>query len=237
MSGRTRTLACVGTLLAGIASFQIGCASTGSSGDAAVVTKAQQTAMTPDAVLADLKAGNARFVSGNSRNIDHLGQAEASASGQFPKAIVLGCLDSRVPPEVVFDQGIGDIFVGRVAGNFENTDMLGSMEFGTAVAGAKLIVVLGHDSCGAVKGAIDQAKLGNLTATLDNIVVNTSGVSGERSSKNAALVDKVIADNVRQTVSDIQSRSQVLRDLVAKGDLKVVGGVYHLDSGEITWLN
>jgi carbonic anhydrase len=148
-------------------------------------------------------------------------------------------LDSRVPTEIVFDQGIGDIFVGRVAGNFVNTDMLGSFEFGTAVAGAKVIVVLGHSSCGAIMGAIDQAELGNLTSTLANIepAVRAAGRMGDRSSGNTALVERVTIENVQKAMDDITARSPVLAGLVADGKLLVVGGVYDLATGEITWLD
>ncbi len=229
---------CAATLLGGLLAFQAGCASTQcSTRSGAVVTKGQQAAMTPDQALADLKAGNERFVAGESKGYDFLAQAQATASGQYPKAIILSCLDSRVLPEALFDQGIGDIFVGRVAGNFENQDMLGSMEFGTKLAGSKLIVVLGHESCGAVKGAIDQAKLGNLTATLENIIVDTTGIRGERSSQNKALVASVIEANVHQTVEDIYSRSPVMAEMVRNGELKIVGAVYDLDTGKVNWLD
>lgn len=201
-----------------------------------VTTKSAQQAMTPDTVLADLKAGNKRFVAGQSTQQDWLAQAATTArEGQFPKAIVLGCLDSRVPPEVVFDQAIGDIFVGRVAGNFENVDLLGSMEFGTKVAGSKLIVVLGHTACGAVQGAIAGAELGNLTATLDNIEPAIAATAGDKS--DAGYENRVIIENVRQTVRDIQSRSPVLTELVESGQLKVVGAWYDLATGKVHWLD
>lgn len=235
------------------ASMLVGCASSvkigGSSDERArsansatsdVLTTAEQQAMTPSAILADLKAGNQRFVSGNSTNYDYLAQASATAGGQAPKAIVLSCLDSRVIPEVAMDQGIGDIFVGRVAGNFENVDMLGSMEFGTAVAGSKVIVVLGHTQCGAVKGTIDRAELGNLTATLANIEPAINAVphsAAQRRSSNTAFVDQVIEANVRRTVTDIQSRSPVLAERVRNGDLLIVGAVYDLATGRVTWLD
>ena len=229
--------------LAPLASL-VGCETVGSGAErgeaASVMTAERQLELTPNEVLADLKRGNDRFVSGAAVRRDLLDQAEETAAGQYPKAIVLGCLDSRVPPEVVFDQGIGDLFVGRVAGNFENVDMLGSFEFGTKVAGAKLIVVLGHTSCGAVKGAIDQARLGNLTATLENIepaVREAMRGGDERSSSNEALVNAVIEANVRQTVSDILDRSEVIADLVESGDLRVVGAVYDLESGRVDWLD
>ena len=201
-----------------------------------VTTKVAQDAMTPDAVFADLKAGNERFVAGKTTGQDWLAQAAPTAAeGQYPKAIVLSCLDSRVVPEIVFDQGIGDIFVGRGAGNFENTDMLGSMEFGTAVAGSKLIVVLGHTSCGAVKGTMDNAELGNLTATLANIQPATSVAPGAPASDTPAL-NRVIEENVRITMRDIMTRSPVLADRVANGQLKIVGGVYDLATGRVDWI-
>ncbi len=233
-----RTIALITPVLIGLGLSQTGCETTQSRALlGAVATQEQQAALSPSQVLADLKAGNRRFVTGQTQGYDLLAQARATASGQYPKAIILGCLDSRVPPEMVFDQGIGDIFVGRVAGNFENQDMLGSMEFGAKLAGSKLIVVLGHESCGAVKGAIDQAKLGNLTATLENIVVDTTGIPGERSSKNKALLASVIESNVRRTVSDIHARSPVLAEMVRAGDLEIVGAIYDLDSGQVHWLD
>jgi carbonic anhydrase len=233
-----RTTKIAAALFAGFTTLQIGCAASQSgTPTGAVVTKGQQASMTPGSVLADLDAGNKRFVAGKTRDYDLLAQARATASGQFPKAIVLGCIDSRVPPEMIFDQGIGDIFVGRVAGNFENQDMLGSMEFGARLAGSKLVVVLGHESCGAVKGAIDQAKLGNLTATLENIDVDTSGIPGKRSSKNKELLASVTEANVRQTVEDIEARSPVLAELVRNGQLAIVGAIYDLDTGKVTWLD
>lgn len=206
----------------------------------AVMTVERQQAMTPADVLADLKAGNERFVEGAGTDYDWLGQAKATASGQYPKAIVLSCLDSRVVPEIIFDQGIGDVFVGRVAGNFENLDQLGSAEFGTGVAGAKLILVLGHTSCGAVKGAIDGAQLGNLTEMLDNIepAIDAVDVGGQgRTSADSDFVDRVVEANVRQTVRDILQRSEVIAGLVESGDLMVVGGVYDLESGSVSWLD
>ncbi|HED54709.1 MAG TPA: carbonic anhydrase [Phycisphaerales bacterium] len=238
MAQFSRTKTRIAPIFAGLLTLQVGCATNQSAAPSGVVlTQQQQVSMTPDAALADLKAGNRRFVAGQTQGYDLLTQAKATASGQYPKAIILGCLDSRVPPEMVFDQGIGDIFVGRVAGNFENQDLLGSMEFGTKLAGSKLIVVLGHGSCGAVKGAIDQVELGNLTATLENINVDTSDIAGERSSKNKTLVASVIESNVRQTVRDIQSRSPVIADLVEQGELKVVGAIYNLDTGRVSWLD
>ena len=144
-------------------------AGTTHSTEAPAMTRAAQKAMTPDQALAALKEGNQRFLSGKMMERDLMSQVKATASGQFPYAVVLGCIDSRVPPELVFDQGIGDIFSPRIAGNFANTDIIGSIEFTTLLAGSKLVVVLGHTECGAVKGACDGAELGNLTHTLKNI--------------------------------------------------------------------
>lgn len=218
-----------------------GCAQQSSASRTQVTTKAMQQAMQPAAVLADLKAGNDRFVSGQSTRQDWLSQAAATAKdGQFPKAIVLSCLDSRVPPEVVFDQAIGDIFVGRVAGNFENVDLLGSMEFGTKLAGSRLIVVLGHTACGAVKGAIADAKLGNLTATLDNIkpaVAAAQAAMPGTGKDDPAFVQRVAEENVKITVADIQKRSPTIAEMVAKGDLMVVGAWYDLATGKVHWLD
>jgi carbonic anhydrase len=196
--------------------------------------------MTPDDVLADLKEGNRRFVDGKTTSRDWGAQVHATASGQYPKAIILGCLDSRVPPEIIFDQGIGDLFVGRVAGNVEDETMLGSFEFGTKVAGSKVVVVLGHTSCGAVKGAVDQVKLGNLTGLLAEIepavAAGQKRIDGPRESSNAALVQAAVEENVRRTVGDLLERSDVLAEMVQSGEIAVVGAIYELDTGRVTWL-
>lgn len=228
------------------ATFMVGaaCTSTGERRDVArktVVTADTRAEMTPRDILTKMKRGNERFVSENLTPQDYRAQVRQTASGQYPMAVVLSCLDSRVIPEAAFDMGIGDLFVGRVAGNFENTDMLGSMEFATAVAGSKVIVVLGHSACGAVKGAIDGAELGNLTATLDNIepaieTATRQGVRGASDSSNTAFVDAVVEANVRQTIRDILDRSDVLRGRVDSGQLLIVGGVYDLGSGRVDWL-
>ncbi len=228
-----------GTLMVGAA-----CGFTGERRDVArktVVTAETRADMTPRDILAKMKKGNERFVAGELTPQDYRAQVRQSASGQYPLAVVLSCLDSRVIPEAAFDMGIGDLFVGRVAGNFENTDMLGSMEFATAVAGSKVIVVLGHSACGAVMGAVDGAELGNLTATLDNIepAIETArrrGIPGVADSSNTAFVDAVVEANVRQTIRDILDRSDVLRGRVDSGQLLIVGGVYDLDSGRVDWL-
>lgn len=200
-------------------------------------TPKQQSDATPDAVLKQLMDGNARYVAGERTSIDIKNSRSAAAKGQWPLAYVLSCVDSRVPVEVVFDQGIGDIFVGRVAGNFENVDQMGSMEFATAAAGSKLVMVLGHEGCGAIKGAIDDVKLGNLTALLGELKPAVNSVQGEKTSKNTDLVNKVIEANVRKTVSDLRARSKVLADLEKQGKIKIVGGIYSLQTGEVTLLD
>lgn len=207
---------------------------------AATETKESQAAITPDQALARLKEGNVRFVAGQMLVRDLKAQVAGTAGGQYPFAVVLGCIDSRVPPELVFDQGIGDIFAPRIAGNFVNTDILGSMEFATAVAGSKLIVVLGHTECGAVKGACDNVELGNLTQTLSNIspaVYAVRDVPGVRSSKNKAFVDAVTHMNVKMTVKSIVNRSPVIADLVQKGQVKVVGAVHDVGTGVVTFVD
>ena len=206
-----------------------------------VLTAEAQQALTPDQVIADLKEGNARFVEGRMINRDYPAQAEATVSGQHPKAAILGCVDSRVPPEIIFDQGIGDVFVGRVAGNVEDVNLVGSLEFATKVAGSKAIVILGHSSCGAIKGAIDGVQLGNLTELLNDfdkpIARAGEAVEGEVSSKNTALVDFTIEENVRQTIADILEQSPVIAEMAANGEIVVVGAIYDLASGRVTWLD
>ncbi len=206
-----------------------------------VLTAEAQQALTPDQVLADLKEGNRRFVEGRMIDRDYLSQAEATVSGQYPKAAILGCVDSRVPPETIFDQGIGDVFVGRVAGNVEDTNLIGSMEFATKVAGSKVLVILGHTSCGAIKGAADGVELGNLTALLDEfddaIARADAATDGEASSANAEFLQIAIEENVRETVAGILERSSVLAEMVDSGDLLVVGGVYDLATGQVNWLD
>ncbi len=202
------------------------------------MTKGAQAATTPDKALQMLKEGNKRFVSGRMHQRDLMAQVKATASGQYPFAVVIGCIDSRVPPELVFDQGIGDIFSPRIAGNFVNTDIIGSSEFATRLAGAKLILVLGHTECGAVKGACDNAQLGNLTHTLSNImpaVYSVTNVPGARDSKNVAFVQKVAEANVRLSVEAMTDRSGVLQDLVAKGNLKVAGAMHDVATGRVTF--
>ena len=206
-----------------------------------IMTKAEQDSLTPDHVLQQFQDGNERFNTGNVTQREHSEAIrKAATGGQFPKAMVLSCLDSRVPVEDVFDQGIGDVFVGRVAGNFVNTDLLGSMEFACKVAGAKLIIVMGHQHCGAVKGAIDDVHLGNITSMLANIkpaVEMSKNFEGEKSSKNEAYVKLVAQNNVRNTIAQIRVKSEILKEMEAKGEIKIVGAFYTLRTGKLEFVN
>lgn len=205
------------------------------------VSAERQANLTPDKVLEALVKGNERFAAGKSSAPDLTAQRAASVGSQHPKAVILSCLDSRVPVELVFDQGVGYIFVGRVAGNIEDTDQLGSMEFATKLSGAKLVMVLGHSRCGAVVGAINNAKLGNLTSLLAKIrpaVAATKGFKdGERTGDNAAFVEAVTEENVRQTVANIRKKSRILADMEKSGEIKIVGAMYDLKSGKVTVLD
>jgi carbonic anhydrase len=199
-------------------------------------TKESQAAMTPQQAIAELKGGNERFASGHPRVRDPLADVRKTAAGQYPFAVVLSCLDSRVPIELVLDQGIGDIFSARVAGNVLEEDVLGSMEFGCKVSGSKLIAVIGHSNCGAIKGAIDNVELGNLTALLARIKPVVEQVPGDnqaRNSTNLAFVDKVAEANVRLVMRQIRERSPLLRELLDQGKIGLVGGMYDLSTGRI----
>jgi carbonic anhydrase len=204
-----------------------------------VMTKEEQTRLTPDAILKEFIEGNKRFQSGTTTVRDHSKQARKSAPGQFPKAVVLSCVDSRVPVEDVFDQGLGDIFVGRVAGNFVNEDLLGSMEFACKVSGAKLILVMGHQHCGAIKGAIDDVKLGNITAMLSKIkpaVAMSQDFNGEKTSKNDKFVKHVSENNVLYAMDQIRKKSPILKEMEDKGEIKIVGVFYNLTDGTLEFL-
>jgi carbonic anhydrase len=207
--------------------------------DCVVFDAARQGAKTPDAALQRLMDGNARLLAGKTVNCDLLAQIEATAAGQAPFAAIVGCIDSRVPPELVFDQRLGSVFAARIAGNFVNTDIIGSLEFATKVAGARLIVVLGHSECGAIKGAIDNVQLGNLTATLSNIwpaVEATEAVAGERTSKNKAFVQAVAETNARLAAQMLTERSPTMSGLVDAGALKVVAAMHDIGTGRVTVL-
>jgi carbonic anhydrase len=200
--------------------------------------KDERDSMTPAQVIEELKKGNERFRTGKIVPRNYLAEQKTSAKGQYPAAVILGCLDSRVPAEIVFDTGIGDTFIGRVAGNVVNDDMLGSMEFGCAVSGSKVILVLGHTACGAIKGAIDDVELGNLTGLLARIkpAISVTKFDGEKSSKNAAYVDAVAQTNVVVTLAQIRRRSPILEELEKKGTIAIVGGMYDLATGMVKFL-
>ncbi|MBX7206685.1 MAG: carbonic anhydrase [Verrucomicrobiaceae bacterium] len=203
--------------------------------DTATMTKQSQSATTPAQALQKLKDGNARFVAGRPSHRDHIRQVHDTAAGQHPFASVVSCIDSRTGTELIFDQGIGDVFTARVAGNIVNRDIIGSLEFASKVAGSKVIAVIGHTKCGAVKGACDHVKLGNLTGLLEKIepaVDSTPSAKGEdRSSKNGAFVDRVAEQNVRRTIAAIRSQSHVLRDMEKRGEINITGGMYDVATG------
>lgn len=215
-------LAFAGTTLSGIAY-------------AAALTKAQREKLTPEAILALMKKGNKRFSAGRREDHSYLAQQRASAGGQYPMAVLLSCIDSRAPAETIMDLRIGDIFNSRVAGNIENPDILGSMEFACKVAGAKVVLVMGHTACGAIKGAIDNAELGNLTGLLAKIkpAVEATAYSGERSSKNFAFVDAVARKNVELTIANIRKDSPVLAGMESSGAIKIAGAMYNLQTGVV----
>jgi len=202
-----------------------------------VLTREQQARLTPQAVLDELLAGNQRFIKDDLTQRNHSLRIREAYAGQFPKAVILSCLDRRIPVEDVFDRGIGDIFVARVAGNFVNEDILGSMEFACHVAGAKLIMVLGHTHCGAVKAAIDDVRLGNITPMLAKIrpaIERGRPFEGKKASDNPAYVGHVCRENVRLAVEAVRERSDVLRKLESDGAIKIVGAYYDLASGEVS---
>jgi carbonic anhydrase len=202
-------------------------------------TKQTQSAITPQKALQMLKDGNSRFLQGKMLQRNLMQQVKATGSGQFPFAAIVGCIDSRASNELIFDQGIGDIFSARIAGNFVNDDILGSLEFACAAAGAKLILVLGHTECGAVKGACDDIVLGNLTQTLANIkpaVAAVSGYDSDRSSKNANFVQAVTDKNVLLTIERIRKRSSILRGMVDKNQIGLAGAMYDVHNGKVTFM-
>lgn len=229
----TRRMFC-GCLPAAVATF----AATGAlaqTDQCAVYDQARQQQVSPDEAIAMLKAGNERFLADKMINCDLLAQVKATSTGQAPFAAVVGCMDSRVPPELVFDQRIGDIFCARIAGNFVNTDFIGSLEFATRVAGARAIVVLGHSECGAIRGAIDDVKLGNLTATLANIrpAVEATEGDGERNSANARFVQAVAETNARLAAEMLTSQSPIMKEMVDAGELKIAWAMHDIATGRV----
>ena len=194
--------------------------------------------MTPGQIIEELKKGNERFRTGRMTRRDYLEEQRSSAGGQYPAAVVIGCVDSRAPAEIIFDAGIGDLFNGRIAGNVVNEDLLGSLEFACAVAGAKVVLLFGHTACGAVKGAIDDVELGNLTGLLARIkpAIAATKFDGDKTSKNAAYVDAVARTNVALGLAQIRRRSPILADLESKGSIQIAGGMYDLTTGLVEFL-
>ena len=205
------------------------------------LTSTEQQARSPKEVFEQLQVGNIRYVSGTPDRVDASALRSETVDGQHPQAVVLSCIDSRVPVEMVFDQHIGDIFVARVAGNFENPDILASMEYACAVAGSKLIVVLGHAGCGAIKAACDGVELGYITDLVSSIKPAVDKVQAAThsvpTSQDTDFVNATITENVRLTMGRILEKSSILNDLYNAGKIDVVGGVYQIDSGEVTWLD
>ena len=204
------------------------------------LTKQSQNAFTPASVLADLLEGNKRFIEAKNESVDYLAQVKQTIDGQFPKAVILSCIDSRVPVELLFDQGVGDVFVARVAGNFENVDIVGSIEYSCKVAGSKLVLILGHESCGAVKAACDGVELGNITEMLSKITpavqLASKEVTGETNASNKEFVDKTIVHNVKLTMDRIREKSPILKEMESNGEINIVGGVYQLSTGKVEML-
>ena len=202
---------------------------------AAALTKAERDKLTPDQVIAMMKKGNIRFRTGKETPHDYLAQQRASAKGQYPAAVILSCIDSRASAETIMDLGIGDVFNARVAGNVANADILGSMEFACKIAGAKVVLVMGHTSCGAIKGAIDGAQLGNLTGLLAKIqpAVAAAAYAGERSGKNSGFVDAVARKNVELTIAEIRKSSAVLAGMETGGAIKMAGAMYNIQTASV----
>lgn len=203
-----------------------------------IMTKAVQAGITPDMAVHILKEGNGRFAAGTPVPRDIKRAVRETAAGQYPMASIVSCIDSRVPAEAVFDQGLGDVFVARVAGNVINPDILGSLEYASKVAGSRAIVVLGHTGCGAVKGACDHVRMGNLTGLLQHIQPAVACVTteGERNASNTAFVDEVTKANVRESMKEIHRNSPILHGMERVGQIAIVGAVYDVATGTVTWI-
>lgn len=201
------------------------------------ITKEMQDSISPEIALKLLKQGNQRFISNLKVNRNLLEQANETSDGQHPFAVVLSCIDSRTSVEIIFDQGLGDVFSIRIAGNIINEDILGSMEFGCKIAGSKIIVVLGHSKCGAIKGACDQVEMGNLTALLSKIqpAVDDEKTETDRNSSNAEFVSKVTTLNIQRTVQEVMEKSPVLREMIEKGEIGIIGANHNIETGEVTF--
>lgn len=207
-----------------------------------VHTKETQAKITPDTAIELLKEGNNRFVENKKADRDLLEQVNHTASGQYPFATILSCIDSRVSAELIFDQGVGDIFSARVAGNIVNEDLLGSIEFACKLAGTKVLVILGHTACGAVKGACDDAKLGNLTILLDKIkpaveAVSEPSDSSMRNSKNIDFVNAVALKNIELTIENTRRMSPVLKEMEDNKEIKIIGAMYDIKNGKVTFMD
>ncbi|HEY4230863.1 MAG TPA: carbonic anhydrase family protein [Thermoanaerobaculia bacterium] len=207
------------------------------SGPSAVQTQVTQAAMTPAKALALLKEGNAHFATGKNTPHDYPAQVHATAGGQYPFAAIVSCMDSRVTPEVTFDCGLGDIFGLREAGNVVDVDTLGGLEYATKVVGVKLILVVGHSHCGAIKGAVDGVQLGNLTELLKKIQPAMTQPVPAAKSKDDAYVQKVAEANVRLQIKEIQDKSPVIKELVQSGKVGIAGAMYDIETGKVTFLN
>ena len=214
---------------------------TGAACDGKVLSAEEQAKLTPAEVVDILKQGNKEFAANKLTVRNCTQRVKNAAAGQYPQAAIVSCLDSRVPVEDVFHRGIGDVFVARVAGNIVNTDIIGSLEFACKVSGAKVIVVLGHEYCGAIKSAISDVKLGNITALLDKIkpaVARASKVfTGEKSASNPEYVDAVCRHNVLNAIDEIRTKSPILKEMEDNGELLIVGGVYDMETGEVTFMD
>ena len=199
------------------------------------LTKEERDRLTPDQIIEGMKKGNARFRSGKIQKHNYLAQKRASANGQYPSTVILSCMDSRAPAEIILDVGIGETFNARVAGNVANSDLIGSLEYACAAAGTKVIVVMGHTGCGAIKGAIDNVQLGSLTGLLAKIrpAVSATNYSGERSSKNDDFVNAVSKTNIQQTISEIRKGSELLTSMEKDGQIKIVSAMYYLNGGKV----
>jgi carbonic anhydrase len=244
MSTHPRTCTCstvasrrrfLGSSLAVAAGAIVGTAVTGEVAFAGSLSQAQRDKMTPDQIVALMKKGNKRFATGQRQDHNYLRQQRESAKGQYPAAVLLSCIDSRAPAETIMDLRIGDVFNSRMAGNISNPDVLGGMEFACKIMGAKVVLVMGHTSCGAIKGAIDNAELGNLTGLLAKIkpAVDATQYSGERSAKNYAFVDRVARKNVELTMAAIRRDSPVLAGMESSGAIKIAGSMYNIETGVI----
>ena len=227
------------TLGVATAAGLLGLAQGGDLAYADPLSKAQREKMTPDEIIAYVKMGNERFRAGLRKNRDFLREQTNSAKGQHPSAVVLSCVDSRAPAEIILDLGIGDMFNSRVAGNILNEDILGSLEFACAVAGSKVVLVMGHTACGAIMGAIDKVQLGNLTGLLEKIrpAIEATQYEGERTSKNDSFVNAVARKNVELTIAGIRVKSSLLKELESKGSIKIVGGMYNLDTAGVEFFS